>query len=144
MESCDVADRSRVIRTSHAARAMSRRETPERRAELALGLAYWASSYEEVAGRGPSVASLDKLPLYWEATGHRPVGGSITDGLRHVKELDAFPARVDIASDRSSATRQARAQPGATLERARRASWRTLPLGLRGTASMRCTRRGSM
>lgn len=92
-----------VIRTSHAARAMARRESPERRAELARGLAYWASSYEEVAGRGPAVASLDKLPLYAEATGHRPAGGSITDGLRHVKELD-FPARVEIAGDLSALT----------------------------------------
>jgi hypothetical protein len=92
-----------VIRTSHAARAMTRRESPERRAELARGLAYWASSYEEIAGHGPAVTSLDKLPLYGEATGHRPAGGSITDVLRHAKEL-AFPARVDIAGDLSALT----------------------------------------
>ncbi|HEY0991081.1 MAG TPA: hypothetical protein VGD80_28710 [Kofleriaceae bacterium] len=93
-----------VIRTSHAARAMARRDTPERRAELARGLAYWASSYEELAGRGPAVASLDKVPRYWDATGHRPGGSSITDGLRHVKELDAFPAKVEIAGDLSALT----------------------------------------
>jgi hypothetical protein len=92
-----------VIRTSHAARAMARRDTPERRAELARGLGYWASSYEELAGRGPAVAALDKVPLYWAATGRRP-GGSITDGLRHVKELDRFPARVEIAGDLSALT----------------------------------------
>src|SRR5262249_3862776 len=32
-----------VIRTAHAARAMARRESAERRGELARGLAYWAS-----------------------------------------------------------------------------------------------------
>ena len=40
-----------VIRTAHAVRAIARRETQERRSELARGLAYWASSYEELPGR---------------------------------------------------------------------------------------------
>jgi hypothetical protein len=80
-----------VIRASHAVRAMARRETPQRRAELARGLAYWASSYEEVRGGGPRVA-LDQVPLYWEVKGHAPKARNIVEGLRHVGELDAFPA----------------------------------------------------
>jgi hypothetical protein len=80
-----------VIRTSHAVRALSRRETPERRAELARGLAYWASSYEEIKGRGPRI-DLDKVPLYWEVKGHAPAGGNIVETLRHVAELASFPA----------------------------------------------------
>src|SRR5262249_4813269 len=40
-----------VIRTAHAARALGRRETPVRRAELARGLAYWAAAYEELPAR---------------------------------------------------------------------------------------------
>ena len=40
-----------ILRTAHAARALSRRDTPERRGELARGLAYWAVAYEELPAR---------------------------------------------------------------------------------------------
>lgn len=86
-----------VIRTSHAVRGLARRDTPPRRAALARGLAYWASSYEEIRPRGPRV-ELDKVPLYWEATGHGPGGRNIVEGLRHVGELAAFPAPPDAAA----------------------------------------------
>ena len=85
-----------VIRTSHAVRGLARRETPERRAELARGLAYWASSYEEIQSRGPRV-ELDKVPLYFDATGHPPSGRNIVEALRHVGELD-FPPPPDAAA----------------------------------------------
>lgn len=91
-----------VIRTSHAVRALGRRDTPERRAELARGLAYWASSYEEVRGRGPRVDRdkvLDQVPLYWDATGHAPTGRNIVEGLRHVGELATFPAPPEASAD---------------------------------------------
>jgi len=39
-----------LIRTSHAARALGAARTPEREAELARGLAYWAASYVELPG----------------------------------------------------------------------------------------------
>ena len=98
-----------VIRTSHAVRALGRRDTPERRAELARGLAYWASCYEEIPGRGPRVA-LDKVPRYWDATGHAPAGRNIVEGLRHVRELGAFPAPpepgADAAAELSALTAQ--------------------------------------
>jgi hypothetical protein len=95
-----------AIRTSHAARALGRRDTPERRAELARGLAYWASSYEEIRGRGRRVDAVDKLPLYSSATGHRPPDGSITDVLRHISEVEAFPSQVEIAGDLGALTQR--------------------------------------
>lgn len=101
-----------VIRTSHAVRAMLRRDTPERRAELARGLAYWASSYEEVKGRGPAV-ELDRLALYHDVTGHPAAGRNIVEQLRHIAELPGFPAApapladgADPAASLSQLTRQ--------------------------------------
>jgi hypothetical protein len=86
-----------VIRTSHAVRAIGRRETPERRAELARGLAYWASSYEELPGgaKPPRVTSaftdaLADVPLYWDAFERSPAGRNIVEQLRHVAELEKF------------------------------------------------------
>ena len=38
------------LRTAHAVRAPACRETPERLAELARGLAYWAARYQDVPG----------------------------------------------------------------------------------------------
>ena len=38
------------LRTAHAVRGLGRRQTPERLAELARGLAYWAARYQEVPG----------------------------------------------------------------------------------------------
>lgn len=39
-----------LIRTAHAVRALSGADTPPRRLELANGLAFWASSYQELPG----------------------------------------------------------------------------------------------
>ncbi|HWD56009.1 MAG TPA: questin oxidase family protein [Acidimicrobiales bacterium] len=39
-----------LIRTAHAVRALVAADTPARRLELAIGLAFWASSYRELPG----------------------------------------------------------------------------------------------
>jgi hypothetical protein len=39
-----------LIRTAHAVRALAEQDTPPRRLELANGLAFWASTYEELPG----------------------------------------------------------------------------------------------
>jgi hypothetical protein len=39
-----------LIRTAHAVRALAAADTPPRRLELANGLAFWASSYQELPG----------------------------------------------------------------------------------------------
>ena len=46
-----------VIRTGHATRALRQRDTPERRNELAAGLAYWAARYVELPTRSNAPAA---------------------------------------------------------------------------------------
>jgi hypothetical protein len=73
-----------IIRTSHAARGLAAAETPERTAELAKGLAYWAATYLELpgtaatSGRLDLAAALGQLPV---ATAE-PVPGAFTEGLK--------------------------------------------------------------
>jgi hypothetical protein len=92
-----------VIRTAHAVRALAARENALRRGELARGLAYWASSYEELPARqhtGPQFQTFTKalaeVPLYWEAFGRRPDGRNIVEVLRHVREMDRFADVRDL------------------------------------------------
>jgi hypothetical protein len=91
-----------VIRTAHAVRALAVRENSLRRAELARGLAYWASSYEELPARqrtGPQfqtfARALAEVPLYWEAFQRRP-DGIIVEAIRQVRELDRFADVRDL------------------------------------------------
>ena len=48
-----------IIRTSHAARSLAAEEPPERIAELAKGLAYWAAAYLELPGSRRTGGHLD-------------------------------------------------------------------------------------
>jgi len=86
-----------IIRSSHAARSLAARETGERVAELARGLAYWAASYLEIPGspRTEGVLDLDAaitgLPV---AAGPVP-SGLITTRLRASLAAEPrFPAAV--------------------------------------------------
>jgi hypothetical protein len=98
-----------VIRTSHAVRGLAGRVTKARRAELARGLAYWASAYEEMGPRsaGPAEASdlataLSRLPLYTQEHGGVPAG-NIVAGLRAARELPGFVAATSEGSEIASA-----------------------------------------
>jgi len=90
-----------VIRTAHAVRALGRRDTAPRRAELARGLAYWAAAYEElparpVPTRAASIdAALAQLPHYAKVRGAAP-GGNIVAGLRAVGTLPEFAGARDL------------------------------------------------
>jgi hypothetical protein len=95
-----------VIRTAHAVRALARRETQERRSELARGLGYWASSYEELPVRTGKRArfeafadALAEVPLYWEAFRKSPEGRNIVEALRHVRELERFGEVRDLMAE---------------------------------------------
>ncbi len=48
-----------VIRSGHAVRALGRRDTPSRRSELAMGLAYWAARYVELPTRADGLTGHD-------------------------------------------------------------------------------------
>jgi hypothetical protein len=86
------------LRTAHAVRALRSLETPERIAELARGLAYWAARYQDVAG--PTIPSGTlSLDVALAAMPDRRAGG---DGLifESVRRLDGdaeFVAAVDAA-----------------------------------------------
>lgn len=87
-----------LIRTGHAARSLSQKETPARRAELAEGLAYWAARYQLLpASRAEGAARLkpsealkqvETLPM------EQRTSGLITDSL---EELDKFPPFAKVA-----------------------------------------------
>jgi hypothetical protein len=94
-----------VIRTAHAARGLARRETPERRGELARALAYWAASYQELPAsdsRGPRAATfeqaLEKLPLYRDGHDGRAPGGNIVNGLKQAGALAGFDSARDAVA----------------------------------------------
>jgi hypothetical protein len=93
-----------VIRTAHAARALGRRDTPVRRAELARGLAYWAAAYEELPAHPAAAlratdfeAALAHVPLYAEHAGGSP-RGSIVTGLREAGRLPGFADVRDLVA----------------------------------------------
>ncbi len=87
-----------LIRTGHAVRAFGAAETPPRRLEVATGLAFWASSYQELPGppllighEGVSAALAD-LP-YLPEDAPRPV--LISDRVAAVADIaDEFEQAV--------------------------------------------------
>ena len=90
-----------LIRTGHAARALSTRDTPERRRELAQGLAYWAARFQplpEDRGRvgharpAAALALVQRLPLEQRS---RP--GLIADALRALDAWAPFRPVADLA-----------------------------------------------
>ncbi len=96
-----------VIRTAHAARALTHEETEARLHELADGLGAWASLYGElpVAALEPrqeltpadALRALEPLPDH-----ERPAAGLIAEGLEALRESSRFAdqvARVDLAGD---------------------------------------------
>jgi hypothetical protein len=92
-----------LIRTAHAVRSLAAGDTPERRAELIAGLAYWAARYQVLPGvpgdiepRLPSEA-IDSLPIM-PGPMRNPKPASI---FRAVSELDNFPpfaGTIDLAA----------------------------------------------
>jgi hypothetical protein len=80
-----------VIRTGHAVRALSVRETPRRRRELAAGLAYWAARHQALP-RSEAAVDLQPVGEALARVPRLPAGdrrrGLIADGLR---ALDSFP-----------------------------------------------------
>jgi hypothetical protein len=87
-----------LIRTAHAVRSLSARETDLRRRELAEGLGYWAAYYQplpEAAGAKAQklkpAQAIKQIPLLPD---EKRLRGSIMDGLR---SLEGFPAFAGVA-----------------------------------------------
>lgn len=90
-----------LIRTAHAARSLSVKETPLRLRELAEGLGYWAAYYQPLPesqnARKESLKpdqALSRIPLL--PVEKRPRGGSIMIGLRNLDEFAPFAAVADL------------------------------------------------
>jgi hypothetical protein len=87
-----------AIRTAHAARALARRETELRRAELARALAYWASVAEELPG-GTRLAGPLPLDVAMAGVHALPVpalsGFFITERVATLTTAPALPAAID-------------------------------------------------
>jgi len=89
-----------VIRTCHAVRSLSRRETAPRLDELAEGLGYWAAFYQplpEPGGRRNadhlSIAdAVERIPILPEERRRR---GSIMEQLRSLNDFSDFADVID-------------------------------------------------
>lgn len=98
-----------LIRTAHAARSLSVRETPLRRRELAAGLGYWAAYYQPLP-EAPAAKSEGLSPA--EALGRVPLlpaerrrGGSIMNGLRSLEDFAPFASAADLVGAPAEAGR---------------------------------------
>ncbi len=91
-----------ILRATHAVRGLGRGETPQRLAELADGLAYWAARYQELptaaSTRGglPAAAALKHVPMVEHASRGRFL---IFDAVRAVPAEEFAPAinYVDVS-----------------------------------------------
>ena len=82
-----------LIRTGHAVRALSAADTPPRRLELAIALAFWASSYHELPGP-PLLIGHERVP---EALADLPYLPE--EAPRRVLISDRVASVVDIADE---------------------------------------------
>jgi len=94
-----------VLRTAHATRSLAHAETPQRRAELAQGLAYWAAEFQPLNPKMDSrrrlnaSSALAQVPLLPNEL--RRTHGSITDALAPVI---AYPPFADVYAMIDSST----------------------------------------
>jgi hypothetical protein len=87
-----------ALRAAHAARALGERETPARLAELACGLAYWASVAEELPGgtrlAGP-LGLTDALAGVAAVPTPELSGFLITERVAQLAAVPELPAAID-------------------------------------------------
>jgi hypothetical protein len=90
-----------VIRTSHATRSLSIRDTPRRRVELARGLAYWAATYQTLPTTrldgGRRRCAAEAVSRIETLRPHRPApSGFIADGFRALDDHPSFSGVIDL------------------------------------------------
>ena len=90
-----------LIRTSHAVRSLSARETPQRTHELAQGLGYWAARYYTLPGT-PSAANDGQTPRAALDHVERLHGpdfdgtGPIQEQIKGMEDQPEFAAAIDL------------------------------------------------
>ena len=96
-----------LIRTAHGLRALGQADTPARRVEVATGLAYWASKYQELPGPPLFIGHQDApeaiaaLPYLPEEAPHTFL---ITQRVLHVADIsDEFEQGVASLAPRGDA-----------------------------------------
>ena len=99
-----------LIRTGHAVRSLSGRETDLRRRELAAGLGYWAAYYQPLpeaqnakAERLTPAQAVERVPLL--PTEKRSGAGSIMVGLQRLKDFPPFSGAADLVETTDDASR---------------------------------------
>lgn len=93
-----------VLRTAHAHRALARGDTPERRRELAQGLAFWAARFERLPGEAGSAAqsgldvvgALKAVPLLPVSERKKGLIREQLAPLQQRPEFAAAVAKVDL------------------------------------------------
>ncbi|HEV3468709.1 MAG TPA: questin oxidase family protein [Pyrinomonadaceae bacterium] len=134
-----------LIRTAHAARSLSVRETALRRGELAAGLGYWAAYYQplpEATAAPPErlrpAQALGRVPLL---PAEKRRGGSIMNALRGLEEFAPFAAAADLVGAPDEPGRflseLTETFAGAYVERANRRNRIVLLHAVTGTAALR-------
>jgi Questin oxidase-like len=96
-----------LIRTAHAVRSLSVKETDLRRRELAEGLGYWAAYYQPLPetkhaeGKGfKPAAAIEAVPLLPDELRRR--GGSIMVALRGLESFQPFAGVADLVEIRGN------------------------------------------
>ncbi|HEY2107289.1 MAG TPA: questin oxidase family protein [Candidatus Binataceae bacterium] len=96
-----------IIRAGHAVRALSQQKTPNRLAELAEGLAYWAATYEELPEKRTPVAiglpsrAINAVPvLQVPRRGHFH---TIVDALVQLDDFPPFAEAISLVETSGSA-----------------------------------------
>lgn len=88
-----------VIRVGHATRALATLETGPRRAELAAGLAYWASTFHRLpdepheSARLPVDRAIDRIEMVPES---RRGTGNIVDRMAPLARMPSFAGVADL------------------------------------------------
>ena len=100
-QGCAAAAAHGLIRTAHAVRSLSVKETDLRRRELAEGLGYWAAYYQPLPETKHSdetslkpAAAIEKVPLLPNELRRR--GGSIMVALRGLDAFQPFAGVADL------------------------------------------------
>jgi hypothetical protein len=98
-----------IIRTSHGARSLAVMDSPERIAELARGLAYWAANYRELPdpprarGQLDLAAAVGGLPVAARRPGRGLIDAQIQAGLagehRFPAAVGALRPPADVPAD---------------------------------------------